>query len=243
MNSKRLITVALLPLLVTACQKSTHDAGAGGASGEAVVLESDVQVYSYGVGYQIGSQMAASPMDLDGRGLIAGIQDALDKAEMRVDQQRMQDVAQRMQASMMEQQQAEQSRLAASNAQAATEFLAENAGKANVVSLDSGLQYRVIESAEGEKPGEDSTVVVNYRGTLIDGTEFDSSYARGEPVTFPVGNVIPGWQEALKLMQVGSKWEVFVPPDLAYGSGGQGPIPPNSALIFEIELLEIAPQE
>ncbi len=231
--------LVLLPVLVTACQKAPEQAVPAESAGPA--LETDSQIYSYGVGFQIGSQMAASPIEMDADGLMAGLQDALEEKDPRVEQERLQEVAQRLQSEMETEQQAEAAVLATENAAAAEEFLAANGKKEGVVTLENGLQYRIIESAEGDKPVETDTVVVNYRGTFIDGTEFDSSYTRGEPAQFPLNAVIPGWQQALQLMPVGSKWEVFIPPALAYGSGGQGPIPPSSALIFEVELVEITP--
>ena len=119
-------------------------------------------------------------------------------------------------------------------------FLAQNAEREGVVSLPSGLQYEVLEEGDGATPGRRSTVVVHYRGTLIDGREFDSSYSRGEPARFRVNGVIPGWTEALQLMQTGDKWRLFIPADLAYGDRGAGPlIAPGSTLIFEVELLEV----
>ena len=119
-------------------------------------------------------------------------------------------------------------------------FLAENAQREGVVTLPSGLQYEVLEEGDGATPRRRSTVVVHYSGTLIDGTPFDSSYSRGEPARFPVNRVIPGWTEALQLMQVGDKWRLFIPADLAYGDRGAGPvIGPGSTLIFEVELLEV----
>lgn len=127
-----------------------------------------------------------------------------------------------------------------SNRAAGAAFLAENAQREGVVTLPSGLQYEVIEEGDGATPGRRSTVVVHYSGTLIDGTPFDSSLQRGEPARFPVNRVIPGWTEALRLMQVGDKWRLFVPADLAYGDRGVGPvIAPGSTLIFEVELLEV----
>lgn len=127
-----------------------------------------------------------------------------------------------------------------SNRAAGAAFLAENAQREGVVTLPSGLQYEVIEEGEGATPGRRSTVVVHYSGTLIDGTPFDSSLQRGEPARFPVNRVIPGWTEALRLMQVGDKWRLFIPADLAYGDRGVGPvIAPGSTLIFEVELLEV----
>ena len=118
-------------------------------------------------------------------------------------------------------------------------FLAENATKPDVKQTASGLQYILLEPGKGKTPKATDVVKVNYRGTLLDGTEFDSSYTDGEPVTFPVNGVIPGWQEALQLMPVGSKWQLYVPSNLAYGERGQGPIPPNATLIFDVELLGI----
>jgi hypothetical protein len=111
-----------------------------------------------------------------------------------------------------------------------------------VVTLPSGLQYKILVAGTGPKPSATDSVVCNYRGTLLDNTEFDSSYKRGQPATFPVGGVIKGWTEALQLMPVGSKWQLFIPPDLAYGERGQGPIGPNATLIFEVELLSIQPK-
>jgi FKBP-type peptidyl-prolyl cis-trans isomerase len=119
------------------------------------------------------------------------------------------------------------------------DFLAANKSKEGVKTLPSGLQYKVMKEGKGPKPKPTDVVSTHYRGTLIDGTEFDSSYKRGEPTEFPVGQVIPGWTEALTNMNVGSKWQVFIPSGLAYGPGGQGPIPPNSTLVFEMELLAI----
>jgi len=126
------------------------------------------------------------------------------------------------------------------NAADADKFLAENKKKDGVKTTVSGLQYKVLKEGNGAQPKSSDTVTVNYRGTLVDGTEFDSSYKRGEPATFPVGGVIKGWTEALQLMKPGSKYQLFIPPDLAYGEHSPGPqIPPNSALIFEVELMNV----
>ncbi len=245
MKSRHLLCAAILPLFIVACQKAPEQAVIPEPAAEASspTLDSDVQVYSYGVGFQIGSQMAASPLEMSSENVIAGLKDGLAKSESLVPQEKMQEVAQRFQAEMAAKQQAEAEVLSKDNAAAAEAFLAANADKEGVTVLDNGLQYRVIESAEGAKPGASDTVVVHYRGTFIDGTEFDSSYSRDEPAEFPLNAVIPGWQQALQMMPVGSKWEVFIPPALAYGSGGQGPIPPSSALVFEVELLEVKPAE
>ena len=139
--------------------------------------------------------------------------------------------------------QAKQAAAAETNLAAATAFLAENKAKEGVIVTESGLQYQVIREGDGPKPGPEDTVEVNYAGTLIDGTEFDSSYKRGESVTFGVGQVIPGWTEALQLMPVGSKFKLVIPPELGYGAGGAGQaIGPNAALVFEVELISIPSQ-
>jgi FKBP-type peptidyl-prolyl cis-trans isomerase FklB len=130
------------------------------------------------------------------------------------------------------------------NKKAGDAFLAANKTKEGVVTLPSGLQYKILKEGTGPKPTPADSVVCNYRGTLIDGKEFDSSYKRGQPATFPVGQVIKGWTEALQLMPVGSKWQLFVPPDLAYGDRGAGPdIGPGATLIFEVELISIKGKE
>jgi len=144
-----------------------------------------------------------------------------------------------LQQERMAHQQAEESKLADENKTKGMAFLNENKQKPGVISLDSGLQYRVITQGSGPKPKKTDTVTFHYRGTLIDGTVFDSSYDRGEPATIPVEQLIPGWVEALPLMSVGSKWELFVPYDLGYGERPGGPGGPGSALIFEVELLDI----
>ena len=131
---------------------------------------------------------------------------------------------------------------AETNKKAADTFFAENKTKDGIVTLPSGLQYKILQAGDGSKPEASDVVVCNYKGTLLDNTEFDSSYKRGQPATFAVSGVIRGWTEALQLMPVGSKWQLFVPSDLAYGSSGRPGIPPNAALVFEVELLSIRPK-
>jgi FKBP-type peptidyl-prolyl cis-trans isomerase FklB len=128
---------------------------------------------------------------------------------------------------------------AADNKKEGDAFLAENMKKEGVMALPSGLQYKILKAGSGKMPTDADTVECNYRGTFINGTEFDSSYRTGKPATLKVKGVIPGWQEALKLMPVGSKWQLFIPPQLAYGERGSGPIGPNATLIFDLELLAI----
>src|SRR6185437_4323315 len=138
---------------------------------------------------------------------------------------------------------AARTRVGEQNHAAAKAFLVRNGKKKGVVTTASGLQYEVLKAGQGDMPKASDTVTVNYRGTLLDGTEFDSSYKRGEPATFPVSRVIPGWQEALKLMQPGAKWRLFVPPALAYNLNSPPPIPPGSLLIFDVELIGIKAQQ
>ena len=137
----------------------------------------------------------------------------------------------------------EQKKLADENAEKGKVFLEENKAKEGVTTTESGLQYRVITEGSGVKPKATDTVTVHYSGKLLDGTEFDSSYSRNEPATFDLNSVIPGWTEGLQLMPQGSKWELVIPSDLAYGPGANGPIPPNSVLVFEVELLEVKAAE
>jgi FKBP-type peptidyl-prolyl cis-trans isomerase FklB len=132
--------------------------------------------------------------------------------------------------------------LAETNKKDGAAFLAANATKEGVVTLPSGLQYKILTPGTGPKPAATDSVLCNYRGTLLDNTEFDSSYKRGQPATFPVSGVIKGWTEALQLMPAGSKWQLFIPADLAYGERAQGPIGPNATLVFELELLSIQPK-
>lgn len=192
---------------------------------------------SYGIGRQMGEQLAANPFEgVDNQAVAAGLIDALEGRESAVSQQALEAafgiISQEMQAK-----QAEQAKLLAKEGEA---FLAENAKKDGITITDSGLQYEVITEGTGEKPSASSRVKTHYHGTLINGTVFDSSYDRGQPIDFAVNGVIAGWTEALQLMPVGSKWRLYIPYNLAYGERGAGAaIGPYSALIFDVELLEI----
>ena len=202
----------------------------------AAKVESDLEKLSYSMGIFFGQSVSRQGMELDNDAFLQAVKDVLNNSELKLSKEEMQQI-------LTEFQQKEQQELAAAatnNKEAGEKFLAENKKKEGVVTLESGLQYKVIKAGKGEKPESNSQVVVHYHGTLIDGTEFDSSYSRGEPVTLGVGQVIRGWQEALQLMPVGSKWQVVVPSNLAYGErGAGGTIRPNSTLLFDIELLEI----
>ncbi len=193
----------------------------------------DNEKLSYGLGMMIGDRVLQNYGDINYEQLMQGMMAQHKGEETALSLQEAQDILQA-------QQQALAAEAAASAQQAGKDFLASNKARDGVMVTDSGLQYEVISDADGEKPGLDDTVSVHYVGTLIDGTEFDSSIARGEPASFPLKGVIPGWTEGLQLMPVGSKYRFVIPSDLAYGERGAGQsIGPGETLVFEVELLEI----
>ncbi|HEX2330868.1 MAG TPA: FKBP-type peptidyl-prolyl cis-trans isomerase [Candidatus Angelobacter sp.] len=198
---------------------------------------------SYALGMSLGTNISKNNVDVDQNLIEQGLKDAMaGKPQMTEDQARA--AFTELQGELRAKQEAEQKVAAEKNKKEGADFLAANKTKEGVKTTASGLQYKVIKEGTGPKPTATDKVEVNYRGTLINGKEFDSSYKRGQPATFPVGNVIKGWTEALQLMPVGSKWELYVPADLAYGDRAAGPdIGPNSTLIFEVELLSIVPSE
>lgn len=243
---KYALPLALAGLVaLQACNQQAADSGktAEAAAPAALKLESTEQRLSYGIALTLGQRMKADAVPMDVDAFSAGLRDALSGAEPRLTQEEIGAEMQAYQEKAAAEQQAAQAALAETNMAAATAFLAENAAKEGVVVTDSGLQYEVVTAGDGPKPGPEDTVEVHYRGTLLDGTEFDSSYARGETVTFGVGQVIPGWTEALQLMPVGSKYKLVIPPELGYGAGGAGQvIGPNAALVFDVELIAIPSQ-
>jgi FKBP-type peptidyl-prolyl cis-trans isomerase len=195
---------------------------------------------SYAIGLNIGKSLEKDAIDVDPEIVAQGFKDALagGKTLLTDDEAKAAIVA--LQADLRKKQEETMKAAGEANKKQGDAFLAANKAKEGVVTLPSGLQYKIVTPGTGPKPAATDTVVCNYRGTLIDGTEFDSSYKRGQPATFPVGQVIPGWTEALQLMPVGSKWQLFIPPDLAYGERSPSPvIGVNSTLIFDIELLSI----
>lgn len=222
-------------------------AGAAHAQDRAAAVPSpaklDKHKLSYAIGYQIGTQFAGGDPDVDLATVQKAIQDAYAKRHPTVSMQDMHDQLQRLEQQMHADAVAEFSRIAAANARKSTQFLAQNRQRPGVVQLPSGIQYAVLQRGDGSaSPSVTSTVTVNYRGMLVDGTEFDSSWAHGAPVSFQVNKVIPGWQDVIPRMHVGDRWKVVIPPQLAYGERGQLPrIGPNEALVFEIELLDIKP--
>ncbi len=192
--------------------------------------------YSYAIGFQIGNGLKRDNADVDVEAIKQGIKDVLSGSETKVSMEEMQAAVMEMQKVQQEARQAEGEKAKKVGA----DFLAANAKKKGIKTLKSGIQYKVVKEGKGAKPTASDSVVAHYKGTLIDGTEFDSSYKRGQPATFGVGQVIKGWQEVLPLMATGSKWQVFIPSDLAYGPRGAGAnIGPNETLIFDIELLEV----
>lgn len=194
---------------------------------------------SYSMGYQFGQSAKANRFDIDVDVYLSGLRDSLSGAKPALSQDEMQDAVSGIQKRVMAAQQKEMAASAEKNLAAGKAFMDENKKKPGVKTLPSGLQYKVITEGSGKTPKETDQVTVNYKGTLITGTEFDSSYKRGQPATFPVKGVIPGWTEALQKMKEGSKWQLVIPPELAYGSRGMGPIPPNSTLVFEVELISV----
>lgn len=203
-------------------------------------LDSSAARIGYTIGQDFGANLKQSGIQLDLEALIRGLRDAATGAPSQLTEEQMQAAMEELDKVMAAQQAQQTTTDAKENLDEGQQFLANNAKQEGVTQLPSGLQYRILKEGDGATPTADSTVQTHYRGTLIDGTEFDSSYRRGEPATFGVGQVIAGWTEALQLMQVGDKWQIFVPANLAYGErGAGGTIGPNATLIFEIELLGI----
>ncbi|TVQ77726.1 MAG: FKBP-type peptidyl-prolyl cis-trans isomerase [Bradymonadales bacterium] len=220
------LVLGLLFLGVSACNREAQE----------VELDSQERKLSYLIGQQIGRELKAQGIELDSKALAMSIEDVMSGRESRLSEQQMQEVMMKATQDAME----GAERQSTANKEDGGRFLEENKAKDGVQTTESGLQYRVIEEGEGRSPRSTDEVVVHYRGRLLDGTEFDSSYARNQPARFPVTGVIPGWVEALQLMKPGAKWELFIPSELAYGERGSPPrIPPNAVLIFEVELVEI----
>jgi len=207
---------------------------------ENLVLKNQKDKVSYIIGMEIGKNFKKQSIDIDPDILTKGIKDAISGGKPLLTEQEIQENMVTFQKEMMAKQEELAKKLGENNKKEGEAFLAENKKKDGVKTLPSGLQYKVTKAGTGKKPKLTDTVTTQYRGTLIDGTEFDSSYRRGQPVSFPVTGVIPGWTEALQLMEEGAKWQLFIPPNLAYGERGAGrDIGPNATLIFEIELVSI----
>lgn len=218
---KKILGLALgITLLgVVACQKK---------------LDTDIKKASYAIGQQIGTNLKSQNIDFDAEVVAMALKDA-SKGESKLDKDGLQQAMMKLQELAMKKQQDE----ANVNLQKSTAFLEQNKAQAGVKTTPSGLQYIISQEGSGKMPTDSDEVKVHYTGTLITGEKFDSSVDRGQPAQFPVNGVIPGWTEALKMMKAGTKAKLFIPPNLAYGAQGRPGIPPNSALIFEVELIEV----
>lgn len=209
----------------------------------AAELETDAQKLGYMIGMDVGQSLRQQGMDIDVDALVEAIRTTYAGEQPAMTAEESQAIREEYLARRQAAVSAEQGALAEKNKAEAEAFLAENAGEEGVVTTETGLQYKVIEQGDGARPAATDTVTVHYRGTLLDGTEFDSSYSRDEPTPFVLNQVIPGFTEGLQLMPVGSKYEFYIMPELGYGEAGGGPIPPSSVLIFEVELLDIEGSE
>lgn len=205
-----------------------------------LVLKEQKDKLSYSIGVDIGKTVKTLSFDVNLDALTQGVKDAIAGGKTALTEDEMRTIMGAFQKEMVAKEQERIKALAEKNKKDEDAFLVENKKKEGVVTLPSGLQYKVIKEGSGQMPKADSTVVVHYRGRLLDGNEFDSSYKRGQPATFPVSGVIPGWTEALQLMKTGSQWQIFIPSKLAYGENGAGNIiGPNATLIFDVELISI----
>ncbi|MBQ0754194.1 MAG: FKBP-type peptidyl-prolyl cis-trans isomerase [Gammaproteobacteria bacterium] len=210
-----------------------------------VKLDTEVSKASYAIGYKTGEQMNGRMDDLDFEAFVAGMRVGAkgSEAEMRLTAEEMDVAITEYQKQKFEQMEAELAQKGEANLSEGAAFREENGKKDGVTTLESGLQYEVLASGDGEMPTLADTVIAHYHGTLIDGTVFDSSVDRGEPATFPLNRVIEGWQEALTMMHVGDKWKIVIPSEMAYGPSGVAEVGPNATLVFEVELLEVEKAE
>jgi len=207
---------------------------------EEASLKTQRDKISYIIGMDAGKNLKVQSIDVDPDIFMKGFKDALSGNKSLLSDDIIKESMAVFQDEIMKKHEDELKKAAAQNKKEGEAFLAENKKKEGVVTLASGLQYKVIKEGDGKSPKETDTVTVNYQGTFIDGTEFDSSYKRNQPATFQVNGVIPGWTEALQLMKAGSKWQLYIPAGLAYGEQGAGRvIGPNATLIFDVELLSI----
>ena len=232
-QTPRILAAALVAVLATAC------APKDGASGTSK-LDTYAQKFGYAIGADIGKSLAPVKDEVDLVALVDGIEEALAGKDLRLDDEGREKIKSEVSRKIQEKQMAERTAKAAAAKDAGEKFLAENAKRDGVKTTASGLQYEMMSEGSGAMPKATDKVTVHYKGTLIDGTEFDSSYSRGQPVTFPLGNVIPGWTEGLQLVKTGGKTRLYIPSSLAYGERGAGAkIGPNEALVFEVELIAI----
>ena len=226
--------VSVLLLALVACQQNNS------SSSQNAPLTTANDSLNYSLGVEIGKNLKPIAEDIQVDRIMQGMRDAMKDGDLLLTDKEIQDNYRSLQTKMAAKMKEERQNMAEKNKAEGVAFLEENKKKEGVVTLPSGLQYKVIKEGTGASPKATDVVIAHYRGMLIDGTQFDSSYDRGEPLSIRVDRVIPGWTEALQLMKVGSKWELYIPSELAYGErGGGNVIPPNAALIFEVELLDI----
>lgn len=206
-------------------------------------LKSDNDKVSYAIGVDIGRNFKNRGLPLNPQAVQAGVQDGLSGAKTQISADEMQSALTNFQKNLTDKQEAQMEQIGAKNLAAGNAYLAENKNKPGVITLPDGLQYKIVKQGQGNSPTDQDMVTVNYTGTFINGKVFDSSYAHGKPVSFPVSQVIPGWTEALKLMKPGAIWELAIPPALGYGEKGAGPIGPNETLLFKVELIAVTSQK
>lgn len=231
----------ILAVLIAGFTFISCNSKSGGSAGNAD-LQTDIDSVSYSLGYQNGNFLRQKGMDNINLDLLeAGIKDAFNENDAMLSDQQMRSVVQKYQVKAQARAMKKREEDAKTNLKKGQDFLAENKNKPGVKTTDSGLQYKVLKEGNGPSPEETDTVTVNYEGTLIDGTVFDSSYERKEPATFPLNRVIKGWTEGLQLMKEGAVYKFFIPAELAYGKNPRpgGPIGPNETLIFKVELLKV----
>lgn len=240
MFNKRLMILGLMAATTTLVVGCKEEAKPVDDATKITTLE---QKANYIIGQNLGKNLQNGGLAIEPEAMALALTDLRDGKPSRISEEDMQKIMQEVQEKAMAKQEEEAKKTSEANIAAGKKFLEENKAKEGVVTTASGLQYKVITEGTGAKPKATDTVTVNYSGKLLDGTEFDSSAKHGQPATFPLDGVIPGWTEALQLMPQGSKWEIYIPSELAYGAGGQGPIPASSTLIFEVELLEIKAPE
>ena len=251
--TKRAASLIACAILATACTKpgadgDKKDAAASDANTPAD-LQTDAQKFGYAIGFELGHQLSPAKDDLDVKAMEKGFEESYAGQPARLNDKERQEIRMAVGKKIQERRVAEMQALAKKNKDDGDKFLADNGKKPNVKTTASGLEYEVITEGQGDHPGKTDTVTVNYKGTLIDGTEFDSSYDRPDgnggtktvPAQLPVDHVIPGWSEGIQLMSPGAKYKFYIPGNLAYGEHSPSPkIPPNATLIFEVELISIA---